>query len=176
MKLDTVIDRCRAIATFREVSVKLMEMLALWTPTTPEMEVKVLFGRHIWDLAQQADTLGKRTFELRAPAQHSLAPVTEYEEILATARESRATSDRVAIFYEALLPSLAARFQQYLDASDPILDQPTVVILERFVREMNRMGAEAASMQKSISLAGANVGEWVARDRAIPSLVRSATA
>ena len=176
MKLDTVIDRCRTIATFREVSVKLMEMLALWTPTTPEMEVKVLFGRHIWDLAQQADTLGKRTFELRAPAQFSIPPVTEYEEILATARAASATADRVSIFYEALVPALAARFQQYIDGSDPILDQPSVVILERVIREMNRMCAEAAAMQQSIALGGANVGELAARDRAIPSLVRSATA
>jgi hypothetical protein len=176
MKLDTVVDRCRAIATFREVSVKLMEMLALWTPTTPEMEVKVLFGRHIWDLAQQADTLGKRTFELRAPAQHSLSPAAEYEELLAAARARTTTSDRVSTFYEALLPTLAARFQQYIDASDPILDQPSVVILERFVREMTRMSAEAASMQASIALAAANVTDLVARDRAIPSLVRSATA
>jgi hypothetical protein len=176
MKLDTVVDRCRAIATFREVSVKLMEMLALWTPTTPEMEVKVLFGRHIWDLAQQADALGKRTFELRAPAQHSLAPAAEYEELLATARATVATSERVSTFYEALLPALAARFQQYIDASDPILDQPSVVILERFAREMNRMCAEAASIRKEISLAAANVAELAARDRAIPSLVRSASA
>lgn len=175
MKLDTVVDRCRAIATFREVSVKLMEMLALWTPTTPEMEVKVLFGRHIWDLAQQADILGKRTFELRAPAQHSLAPAAEYEEILAATRATPETADRVSTFYEVLLPALAARFQQYIDASDPILDQPSVVILERFVREMNRMCAEAASMQKSISLDGANVSDLLARVQAIPTLVRSAT-
>jgi hypothetical protein len=176
MKLDTVNDRCRAIATFREVSVKLMEMLALWTPTTPEMEVKVLFGRHIWDLAQQADTLGKRTFELRHPAQHSLAPAAEYEELLASARAARATADRVSIVYEALLPGLAARFQKYIDGADPILDQPSVVILERFIREMQRMSAEGAELQKTTSIGAGHAAELIARDRAIDSVVRSVSA
>ena len=45
-------------ATARMVA--LMEIAAAWTPTTPEMEVKVLLGRHIWDFAQHADALGKR--------------------------------------------------------------------------------------------------------------------
>ena len=56
----SVTDIGRAIATFRFVSVQLMETVAAWTPTTPEMEVKVLLGRHIWDFAQQADALGNR--------------------------------------------------------------------------------------------------------------------
>jgi hypothetical protein len=41
-------DRADTIATFRWVSVHLMEMLARWVPSTPELEVKILFGRHIW--------------------------------------------------------------------------------------------------------------------------------
>ena len=42
----------------------LQTQLAEWIPTTPEMEVKVLFGRHVWDCARQADAFGKRAFEL----------------------------------------------------------------------------------------------------------------
>ena len=53
--------RAQRIATFRFVEVRLMEIAAAWTPTTPEMEVKVLLGRHIWDFAQHADALGKRS-------------------------------------------------------------------------------------------------------------------
>ena len=63
----SVQDRAEYVATFRFIQVFLMETLARWVPQTPEMEVKVLFGRHIWDLAQQADGLGKRGYELRAP-------------------------------------------------------------------------------------------------------------
>ena len=45
----SVPDRAAAIATFRFIEVKLMELVATWTPSTPEMEAKVMFGRHIWD-------------------------------------------------------------------------------------------------------------------------------
>ena len=34
-----------AVATFRFVAVRLMETAAAWTPTTPEMEVKLLLGK-----------------------------------------------------------------------------------------------------------------------------------
>ena len=51
----TVKERGQFVATLRYVHVSLMETLAAWVPTTPEMEVKLLFGEHIWDVAQHAD-------------------------------------------------------------------------------------------------------------------------
>ena len=66
--ITSVNERCRYIATFRHISVWLMETVARWTPMTPEMEVKVVFGRHIWEYAQMADALGKRTFALYDPS------------------------------------------------------------------------------------------------------------
>ncbi|KPK05001.1 MAG: hypothetical protein AMS20_07585, partial [Gemmatimonas sp. SG8_28] len=57
----SVRERADWIATFRFISVNLMETLARWVPNTPEMEVKLLFGRHLWEFAQHADAFGKRT-------------------------------------------------------------------------------------------------------------------
>src|ERR1700675_4834244 len=71
-------EKAEHLATFRWLEVSLMETLARWVPTTPEMEVKVLMGRHIWDAAQHADSLGKRTFELRAPLHYTLTPLPPY--------------------------------------------------------------------------------------------------
>ena len=48
-------EKAEYLATFRWLEVFLMETLARWVPTTPELEVKVLMGRHIWDAAQHAD-------------------------------------------------------------------------------------------------------------------------
>ena len=45
----------------------MMETTARWTPITPEMEAKVMMGRHIWEFAQMADALGKRTLGKVAP-------------------------------------------------------------------------------------------------------------
>src|SRR5207253_9960544 len=92
----SVPDRAAAIATFRFIEVKLMELVATWTPSTPEMEAKVMFGRHIWDFAQHADILGKRTFELRLPEQHSRPAAERHVALLHVALAVSGTSERAA--------------------------------------------------------------------------------
>jgi hypothetical protein len=151
MKL-TVNDRARALATFRHVEVRLMEITAAWTPTTPEMEVKVVFGRHIWDFAQHADWLGKRTFELRQPEHYTLAPAAEYEALLAQVAGAQDTGERVAVLYDFFVPALIRRYGQYLDDTDRLLDAPSVVIVERIVREHERQLAEAAALKRAVNL------------------------
>src|SRR5262245_11596430 len=102
----SVKDRGVHVATFRYIQVKLMETLAAWVPTTPEMEVKLIFGEHIWDLAQQADALGKRTHELRLPLQHSLQASDAYVDLLKELAGLTETTQRIAGFYDVLLPAI----------------------------------------------------------------------
>src|SRR5688572_4843718 len=99
----TVKQRGRHIATFRFVEVRFMELLSAWVPTTPEMEAKLLFGPHIWDTALAADSLGKRTHELRLPPQHSLPPAAEYLHVLAEVAASDGAARRIAVFYDVML-------------------------------------------------------------------------
>src|SRR6516165_8381382 len=133
-KITTVTERCRNIATFRHISVRLMETVARWTPSTPEMEAKVMFGRHIWDFAQMADWLGKRTFELRQPDQYTLRPVEAYDALLQEASKAESTADRIATLYDGIIPGLIERYRAYISATDPILDEPSLVIIDRIVR------------------------------------------
>src|SRR5688500_10969398 len=111
----TVNERARRIATFRFTEVRLMELAAAWTPTTPEMEIKVLFGKHIWDFAQHADALGKRVFELRQPMHYTLRPVDDYAALLEELAALESTSDRLAGLYDVLLPRLDRRYAAYLE-------------------------------------------------------------
>src|SRR5216110_248531 len=97
-------EKAEHLATFRWLEVFLMETLARWVPTTPEMEVKVLMGRHLWDFAQHADWLGKRAFELRAPLHYNLPPSPEFTQWLNDVAGNQATQDRLASFYEGALP------------------------------------------------------------------------
>ena len=135
----SVRERGETVATLRWIHVRLMETIAAWVPTTPEMEVKLLFGAHIWDVAQHADALGKRTYELRMPLQHSLQPIESYQQLLAQITLVKDTSERLACFYDVVLPALAARYVGYLGRTDSLLDAPTVRILEHIGREQGRM-------------------------------------
>lgn len=115
------------------MEVFLMETLASWVPTTPEMEVKVLFGRHVWELAQNADGLGKRTFEMRAPLHYTVRPLDRMAAFLETLREVRQTGDRIYVFYDVVVPAMAERYRDYLNLTDPLLDEPSVRVIERIL-------------------------------------------
>jgi hypothetical protein len=167
----TVAERGRALSTFRFVQVRLMETAALWTPTTAEMEVKVLLGRHIWDFAQHADALGRRTFELRLPAQHSLAPVEGYLRLLDDVAALEPTAERLAALYRAVLPGLDERYARYLEGSDPILDAPSRVIVERIRQDLARLGAEAEAVRSALGLPVVDPAPWRQRERALPGMV-----
>jgi hypothetical protein len=157
----SVQDRGKAVATFRHINVELMEMLARWTPTSPEMELKLLFGEHTWDIAQNADALGKRTRELRLPLQHSIKPVDAYVQLLADIRKETDTSRRLSGFYDALLPGLGARYHAYLEQTDSLLDAPTVRILEQICNTNSRMTKQSLELRAELPALGKVDRDWL---------------
>lgn len=166
----TVSDRCDAVATFRYISVWLMETTARWTPVTPEMEAKVMFGRHIWDFAQMADSLGKRTFELRRAQHYTLRPADAYDALLRDVAGAQTTGDRIAVLYEGVLPGLIERYRRYVAATDPILDEPSIVIIERIIRDLERQRVEAAELRRDLNLDASFAPTLAARERAIDNI------
>src|SRR6185295_11074096 len=130
------------VGTFRWVEVELMRLLARWVPTTPEMEVKILFGRHVWDCARHADALGKRAFELRAPLHYTLAGSAAFGAFLDEVAGLSLAADRVAGFYDVARPIVSEHYRRYIGATDPLMDEPTVRILEDGLRDFGRMGTE----------------------------------
>jgi hypothetical protein len=159
----SVQNRAENVATFRFIHVFLMETLARWVPNTPEMEVKVVFGRHIWDLAQQADGLGQRTYELRAPLQFSLRPKEGYVKFLEEFASTVTTPQKIHGFYDVVLPSLAARYQVYLDSTDRLLDEPTVRVVERVLGEFSRMRSESRALRDELPQLCLDDKDWPAQ-------------
>ncbi len=153
-------ERGEHVATYRWICVRLMEMLAAWVPTTPEMEVKLVFGAHIWDMAQHADLFGKRTHELRLPPQFSLKPSEDYAALLVELGAITATDKRVAGFYDCMLPGLARRYRTYLTQVDPMLDGPTVRILERMLFDNKRMLDESQALLAEVPAVRLADAEW----------------
>lgn len=171
----TVKDRGRAVATFRHVHVELMETLAQWTPSSPEMEVKLMFGEHIWDVAQNADALGKRTRELRLPLQHSIKPVEPYVDLLAGVRKESDTARRLASLYDAVLPGLEARYNAYLEQTDTLMDEPTVRVLRQMQDSQAKMIRQCRKLREEFPALGKIDAGWLAglkdRESKIPTLV-----
>jgi len=150
-----------------------MRILAQWIPTTPEMEVKVLFGRHVWDCARHADQLGKRAFELRAPLNYTLPATAAYQRFLDDICALSSATDRVAGFYEAARPGLIGRYLGYCGITDALMDEPTVRIIEGAIRDFERMDGERGRLLKDAPLAPSTIraSEWLARERVIDAMV-----
>jgi len=155
-------ERGTTLATFRFVQVALMETLARWVPTTPEMEVKLLLGTHIWDVAQHADALGKRVFELRLPLQHSLRPAEGYVEVLRELSAATETGHRLAGVYETMVPALGHRYRQYLSRTDSLMDAPTVRIIERILDDHARMLRDYTALLAEVPAVRTSDPAWAA--------------
>ncbi|MEO8635450.1 MAG: hypothetical protein ABI587_09270 [Gemmatimonadales bacterium] len=166
---ETIRQKADRVGTFRFISVYLMETLAGWIPTTPELEAKVFFGRHVWDFAQHADWLGRRTGELRSPMQWSLPPADGYLKVLETMAGATGTMERMTGFHDGLLPDLEVRYRQYISGTDMLNDEPTVRILERIQFDFVRIRADRAAFaatRPDLTLTDAG---WPARIAALAS-------
>lgn len=162
MPLRSIAQKADILATFRYVAVFLMETTARWTPLTPELEVKLLFGRHLWEFAQHADLLGQRTAELRAGLHYTRPPVDGYKQVLDEQVTFETAADRVTSVYDALVPDLRGRYEALLRDADPLLDQPTIRIVDRIVADLARLQVERREMLASVAVPAADP-DWTAQ-------------
>jgi hypothetical protein len=137
--------RAAAVGTLRFVCVSLMETLSRWLPSTPEMEVKMLLARHVWRMAQQADRLGRRARELRAPLHYSRKPQAAFADALKQLALISDTTDRVDAFHAVALPALAQHYRAYLAETDKVTDEPTTMICDQALQEIATMIEERTS-------------------------------
>jgi hypothetical protein len=141
------------VREYRYTEERLMRMLGGWIALTPELPVKLLFGRHVWDCAQHADLWGRRLPELRAPAQQSEPPnekFARFADLLAGCEAPGDSLERVVGVYRVLKPHLLATYEAHLAATNPIYEPPTRRILERCIGEERRHVAAGAVVLKRL--------------------------
>jgi hypothetical protein len=135
------------IRQYRWLEERLMRILGGWIALTPELPIKLLFGRHVWDCAQHADLWGRRLPELRSPAHQGEPPSEGFARLVKEidARQSRHESvERVAAVYGVLKPHLIAAYESHLAGANPIYEPPTRRILVRCLDEERRHVAAGA--------------------------------
>jgi hypothetical protein len=137
----------RLIRNYRYVEERIMRMLGGWIALTPQVPVKLLFGRHVWDCAQHADAWGKRLPELRSAAQQSEPAndrVVAFMDLIQDRQTPETTPERVTGIYRVLKPHLAAVYARHLADANGIYEPPTRRILQRCLDEERRHIAAGA--------------------------------
>ena len=122
----------RRVRHYRFVEERMMRVLGGWIALTPELPVKLLFGRHVWECAQHADAWGRRLPELRARAQESEPAsddVARFMALLESPVERGQTIERVVGVYRVLKPHLATVYARHLERANPVYEPPTRRIL-----------------------------------------------
>ena len=131
----------RLMRNYRYAVERAMRALGGWIALTPELSAKLLMGRHVWDLAQQADAFGRRLPELRAHTQAS-EPASERVVAFMDAVEEPAapgqTVERLVGVYRVLKPHLLSSYHDHLVRANPVYEPPTRRLLLRCIDDERR--------------------------------------
>jgi hypothetical protein len=131
----------RLVRHYRYAAERMMRVMGGWLALTPEISAKLLMGRHVWDNAQHADTLGRRLPELRAHAQES-EPANErfvaFMDALESPETPERTIERLVGIYRVLKPHLLADYERHLGAANAVYEPPTRRILARCAEDERR--------------------------------------
>jgi hypothetical protein len=131
----------RRIRQYRWLEERLMRILGGWIALTPELPIKLLFGRHVWDCAQHADLWGCRLPELRSPAHQGEPPSAEFARLVTRIESYQGPHDsveRVVAIYRVLKPHLVTAYATHLSEANRVYEPPTRRILSRCLDEERR--------------------------------------
>src|SRR5215211_7917892 len=132
----TVRENSQRLANYRYLEIQLMEMIAGWCHTTPQIAFKATFGYHVYDHAQSADLLGERLEQLRSTRDSQEPGTDEFARLCEEIWKLDDTVGRLTAVYRVLEPHLVSSYVYHADATDPLADTPTV----RLLRQLAAMG------------------------------------
>src|SRR5215204_5408509 len=127
----TVKENSQRLANYRYLEVQLMEMIGGWSHTTPQIAFKATFGYHVYDHAQAADLLGERLEQLRSGRSFEEPATDEFARHCERVWNLPGTVERLVAVYRVLEPHLVSTYVYHADATDPLIDTPTVRLLRQ---------------------------------------------
>lgn len=157
-----------------------METLAAWVWTTGNLDAKLEFGRHAHEDALHADLCAQRITELHSalptygwePRPPGLGPLDRvFREVVA----APTLAGKLSGLYGALKPWLLDGYEEYLRGADPILEGPTMRLLEQVAQDERRHVAWGQALLASTLAAEPAAHAAAARWQAyVESLLRDA--
>ena len=105
-----------------------------WLAGVPYWDAKQAIARHVLEGAQHVESILKRLHELKATtAEHK--QVAGLEDLVGDLASPEDGDAWLRTLYGELKPWFVARIEEYLETSDPVMDQPTRAVLARVVQE-----------------------------------------
>jgi len=139
LKTITVTQNLELLGKYRYVEIQMMELMGSWAYTIVEPEIKIGFGRQMYQDAVHADMLGKRLPELKGRSEHFhyIAPSDEFVKLLEKIWQAHDSLRRMVALYRVLKPALMAAYEYHLEHAELPADEPTAYILRNILAEEN---------------------------------------
>jgi hypothetical protein len=124
-------ESARRVGNYKWVEMRLFEVLGGWVATVPELDVKLVLGRHTYHHAWHAELWHKRLPELREmnPDRMTQPPNAEFVRFMDAVREPEApdqTIEKLVGVYRVLIPRKIAAYTYHLNGTSRITDAPTI--------------------------------------------------
>src|SRR3954462_2248084 len=138
--LFTVQETARRVGNYKWAEMRLFEVLGGWVATVPELDVKLVLGRHTYHHAWHAELWHKRLPELREMNTDRLTvpPNDELVAFVDAMTEPEApelTIEKLVGVYRVLIPHKIAAYTYHLNNTSTITDAPTIRSLKHALND-----------------------------------------
>ncbi len=133
----TVQQNLERLGKYQYVEMQMMELMGSWAYTMVDPEIKIGFGRQMYQDSVHADLLGKRIPELKGRSAHfqNISPSNEFTRLLERIWQLKGDLARMIGLYRVLKPALVAVYDSHLQSVELPADEPTAYILRHIKDE-----------------------------------------
>jgi hypothetical protein len=174
-----VVESARRVGNYKWVEMRLFEALGGWVATVPELDVKLVLGRHCYHHAWHAELWNKRLPELREMNTERLTepPNDEMVAFVDAMREPEApelTIEKLVGVYRVLIPRKIAAYTFHLNATSRITDAPTMRSLNFVLQDEFEDWREGEMLLQSLIETPEEVERAAQRQRELEQLLLAA--
>ena len=174
-----VAESARRVGNYKWIEMRLFEALGGWVATVPELDVKLVLGRHCYHHAWHAELWNKRLPELREMNTERLTepPNDEMIAFVDAVREPEApelTIEKLVGVYRVLIPRKIAAYTFHLNATSRITDAPTMRSLKFILQDEFDDWREGEMLLQSLITSSEEVDRAANRQRALEQLIVAA--
>ncbi len=125
------------LGRYQYLEIQMMEIMGSWAYTIVDPEIKIAFGRQMYQDAVHADLLGKRIPELKGRSKHFhvIPPSDRIVRVVESVWKSQGDLLRMVGLYRVLKPALIAAYREHLALAEIPADEPTAYILRHIADE-----------------------------------------
>jgi len=173
--LFTVEESARRVGNYKWIEMRLFEALGGWVATVPELDVKLVLGRHCYHHAWHAELWDKRLPELREMNTERLTqPANDaVVRLMESVREPEApelTIEKLVGVYRVLMPRKIAAYTYHLNVTSTITDAPTMRSLKFVLSDELDDWREGEMLIQSLLGSPETLARATARQEAVETL------